>query len=81
MSNCIKISDNFDAKNFDAKIFDVKIARNFDTIYKFYIYKTTELSVRTSVVSWLISRPPGVLGGNPRAQKNRNEKKVPLAIF
>ncbi len=43
-----------------------------------YIYFTSERSVRTSVVSGLISRPLGVVGGTPRAQKNRNQKKVPL---
>ncbi len=33
-----------------------------------------QLSRRSSIVSGLISKPPGVVGGTPRAQKNRNKK-------
>ncbi len=68
MRNCIKISDNFDAKNFDAKIFDVKIARNFGTIYKFYKYITQVSGPYVCLVRAYILIPRGPRG-DPEGSK------------
>ncbi len=44
-------------------------------IFEIYIY-ILQLSRRSSVVSGLISRPPGVLGETPEGSKELEQKKV-----